>query len=35
VFSVLRRDRLIRLRAVDEIEIVDAVGLDRLAECAA
>jgi CRP/FNR family transcriptional regulator len=35
VLSALRRDRLIRLRAVEEIEIVDAEGLDRLAECAA
>lgn len=34
VLSALRRDRLIRLRAVEEIEIVDAEGLEQLAECA-
>ena len=34
VLSALRRDRLIRLRAVEEIEIVDAERLEQLAECA-
>jgi CRP/FNR family transcriptional regulator len=35
VFSSFRRDRLIRLRAADEVEIIDAQGLDQLAKCAA
>jgi CRP/FNR family transcriptional regulator len=35
VLSALRRDRLIRLEAVDEIEIVREEGLEQLAECAA
>jgi CRP/FNR family transcriptional regulator len=35
VFSIFRRDRLIRLRAADEVEIVDREGLEQLAECAA
>jgi CRP/FNR family transcriptional regulator len=35
VLSSFRRGRLIRLRAADEIEIVDRVGLDQLAECVA
>ena len=35
VLSAFRRDRLIRLRAVDAIEIVDMVGLEHLADCAA
>jgi CRP/FNR family transcriptional regulator len=34
VISSFRRDRLIRLRAVDEIEIVNEAGLEQLAECA-
>jgi CRP/FNR family transcriptional regulator len=35
VFSSFRRDRLVRLRTSDEIEIIDRQGLDQLAECAA
>ena len=35
VFSAFRRDRLIRLRAADEVEIIDGHGLEQLAECAA
>lgn len=35
VFSSFRHDRLIRLRAADEVEIIDAQGLEQLAECAA
>jgi len=35
VFSAFRRNRLIRLRAVDQVEIVDARGLEQLAECVA
>jgi CRP/FNR family transcriptional regulator, anaerobic regulatory protein len=35
VFSAFRRDRLIRLRATDEVEIIDSQGLEQLAECAA
>jgi CRP/FNR family transcriptional regulator, anaerobic regulatory protein len=34
-FSAFRRDRLIRLRATDEVEMVDNQGLEQLAECAA
>lgn len=34
VFSSFRRDRLIRLRAADEVEIVHREGLEQLAECA-
>jgi len=33
VFSSFRRDQLIRLRATDEVEIVDCRGLEQLAEC--
>lgn len=33
VFSSFRRDRLIRLRAPDEVEIINAEGLEQLAEC--
>jgi CRP/FNR family transcriptional regulator, anaerobic regulatory protein len=35
VFSAFRRDRLIRLCATDEVEIIDSQGLEQLAECAA
>lgn len=35
VLSALRRNRLIHLRAVDEVEIVDRRGLEQLAECTA
>lgn len=35
VMSTLRRNRLIRLRAIDQIEILDPEGLDRLANCTA
>lgn len=35
VLSAFRRDRLIRLRAIDEIEIVHAERLEQLAEAAA
>jgi len=35
VLSAFRRDRLIRLHSVDEIEIVDMAGLELLADCAA
>jgi CRP/FNR family transcriptional regulator len=35
VVSSFRRVRLIRLRAVDEVEIVDRAGLEHLAGCAA
>jgi len=35
VLSAFRRDRLIRLNAVDMIEIVNPAGLEQLAECAA
>lgn len=35
VMSTLRRKRLIRLRAIDQIEILDPEGLDRLANCTA
>lgn len=35
VLSGLRRERLVRLRAIDEVEIVDADALRQLAECAA
>jgi CRP/FNR family transcriptional regulator len=35
VFSSFRRDRLIRLRAIDEVEIIDGQGLQQLAECGA
>ena len=34
VFSSFRRDRLIRLRAADEVEIINGYGLEQLAECA-
>ena len=33
VISAMRRDRLVRLRAVDELEIVDSQMLERVAEC--
>jgi CRP-like cAMP-binding protein len=33
VVSAFRRDRLIRLKAVDEIEIINSAGLEQLAEC--
>lgn len=33
VLSAFRRDRLIRLRAVDEIEVLDRYALEQLAEC--
>ena len=33
VLSAMRRDRLVRLRAVDELEIVDSQMLERVAEC--
>jgi CRP/FNR family transcriptional regulator, anaerobic regulatory protein len=32
VISALRRDRLVRLRAIDEVEILNAQGLEQLAE---
>jgi CRP-like cAMP-binding protein len=35
VFSSFRRDRLIRLRSADEVELIDGLGLEQLAECAA
>jgi CRP/FNR family transcriptional regulator len=35
VFSSFRRDRLIRLRLVGEVEIIDSQGLEQLAEGAA
>jgi CRP/FNR family transcriptional regulator len=35
VLSAFRRDRLIRLHSVDEIEIVDMAGLELLVDCAA
>jgi CRP/FNR family transcriptional regulator len=35
VFSSFRRDRLIRLRSADEVELIDGPGLEQLAECAA
>jgi CRP/FNR family transcriptional regulator len=35
VFSALRRNRVIRLKAVDEVEIVDRELLEHLAECEA
>lgn len=35
VFSALRRDRLIRLRSIDEVEIIDGQALEQLAECTA
>jgi CRP/FNR family transcriptional regulator len=34
VFSAFRRDRLIRLHATHEVEILDGGGLEQLAECA-
>lgn len=34
VLSSFRRDRLIRLRAIDEVEILDPAGLKQLADCA-
>jgi CRP/FNR family transcriptional regulator len=34
IFSSLRRDRLIRLRSTDEVEILHLAGLEQLAECA-
>lgn len=33
VLSAFRRDRLIRLHSVDEVEIIDPDGLEQLAEC--
>ena len=35
VLSAFRRDRLIRLRAIDEIEILERESLERVARCAA
>jgi hypothetical protein len=35
VLSAFRRDRVIRLRAIDEIEIVDRDTLEQRAECCA
>jgi CRP/FNR family transcriptional regulator len=35
VFSAFRRDRVIRLRAVDEVEIIARHALEELAECGA
>jgi CRP-like cAMP-binding protein len=35
VLSGLRRDRLIRLEALDKIEILDRDALDQAADCAA
>lgn len=35
VLSSFRRDRVIRLRAIDEVEIVDRDALEQLAECCA
>lgn len=34
VFSIFRRERVIRLHATDEVEIVRPAGLEQLAECA-
>nr|NUR37335.1 helix-turn-helix domain-containing protein [Sphingomonas sp.] len=35
IFSSFRRDRLIRLNAVNEMEIINYAGLEQIAECAA
>jgi CRP/FNR family transcriptional regulator len=35
VLSAFRRDRLIRLKAIDEVEILDREGLEDVASCAA
>jgi CRP/FNR family transcriptional regulator len=35
VLSSFRRDRLIRLRSADEVELIDGPGLEQLAECTA
>jgi CRP-like cAMP-binding protein len=35
VLSAFRRDRLIRLRAIDEVEILEREGLEDVARCAA
>jgi hypothetical protein len=35
VLSAFRRDRVIRLRAIEEVEIIDRGELERLAEGAA
>ena len=34
VISAFRRDRMIRLRAIDEVEIADRGCLEQLADCA-